>query len=81
MNLLAKMAWFNVWRNRRRTLLLLCAMTAGLAGVLFCLAMINGWRSYPNELAEDVKRLGPDFIVVRPDQMAGLMLKAMRKRT
>lgn len=43
MNMLFKMAWFNIWRNRRRTFLLLCAMSVGLAGVLFFLGLMNGW--------------------------------------
>jgi ABC-type lipoprotein release transport system permease subunit len=37
------MAWLNIWRNRRRTVILICAMTAGLAGVLFSAGLINGW--------------------------------------
>jgi len=42
-SVLAKMAWLNIWRNRRRTIIMLLAMTVGLAGILFEQALINGW--------------------------------------
>lgn len=38
-----RMAWRNIWRNRRRTILLVCAMSAGLVGVLFMVGLMNGW--------------------------------------
>ncbi len=37
------MAWLNLWRNPRRTAILLCAMAAGLVGILFSMAFVNGW--------------------------------------
>lgn len=37
------MAWLNVWRNPRRTAVLLCAMAAGLVGILFSMAFVSGW--------------------------------------
>lgn len=43
MNTLLKMAWLNLWRNPRRTAILLCAMAAGLVGILFSMAFVNGW--------------------------------------
>ncbi len=43
MKTLLKMAWLNVWRNPRRTAVLLCAMAAGLVGILFSMAFVNGW--------------------------------------
>ncbi|MGD9782255.1 MAG: ABC transporter permease [Kiritimatiellia bacterium] len=43
MNVLLKMAWRNVWRNPRRTAILLCAIAAGLVGILFSMAFVNGW--------------------------------------
>lgn len=43
MNLLVQMAWRNVWRNKRRALLLFCAMTAGLVGVLFTMGFARGY--------------------------------------
>jgi ABC-type lipoprotein release transport system permease subunit len=43
MNPLLKMAWLNLWRNPRRTAILLCAMAAGLVGILFSMAFVNGW--------------------------------------
>ena len=43
MNPLVKMAWLNLWRNPRRTAILLCAMAAGLVGILFSMAFVNGW--------------------------------------
>lgn len=45
MNPLVKMAWLNIWRNRRRAFILLCAMTAGLVGILFTLGFMQGWVS------------------------------------
>ena len=43
MKTLLKMAWLNLWRNPRRTVILLCAMAAGLVGILFSMAFVNGW--------------------------------------
>ena len=43
MKTLMKMAWMNIWRNKRRTVILLCAMTAGLTGVLFSEGFTKGW--------------------------------------
>lgn len=43
MRMLLRMAWLNVWRNKRRTAILMCALVAGLAGVLFCKGFMNGW--------------------------------------
>jgi len=40
---LVKMAWLNLWRNPRRTVILLCAMAAGLVGILFSMGFVNGW--------------------------------------
>jgi len=66
MKTLLKMAWLNLWRNHRRTTLLICAMTAGLAGVLFCAGLINGWleemvRSSVRTFEGHVKFMGRDF--------------------
>ena len=43
MTALLKIAWRNLWRNKRRTLILLCAMMAGLVGVLFSIGLTNSW--------------------------------------
>lgn len=43
MSTLLKMAWRNLWRNKRRTVILLCAMMAGLVGVLFSIGLTNSW--------------------------------------
>ncbi len=43
MNPLVKMAWLNLWRNPRRTAILVCAVAAGLVGILFSMAFVNGW--------------------------------------
>lgn len=43
MNPLVKMAWLNIWRNPRRTVILVCAVAAGLVGILFSMAFVNGW--------------------------------------
>ena len=43
MRILLRMAWWNLWRNKRRAFVLMCAMSVGLAGVLFCLGFTNGW--------------------------------------
>ena len=43
MGTLAKLAWRNIWRNSRRTIILICAVSAGLIGILFTLAMSNAF--------------------------------------
>jgi putative ABC transport system permease protein len=43
MKMLLRIAWLNVWRNKRRTAILMCALVAGLTGVLFCKGFMNGW--------------------------------------
>ena len=43
MNTLLKIAWRNLWRSKRRTLILFSAMTAGLVGVLFSMGLTNSW--------------------------------------
>ena len=40
MNVL-KMAWRNVWRNRRRTLVTVAAMTLGLTSMIVVQAFVN----------------------------------------
>ena len=50
MNTLLKMAWLNLWRNPRRTAILLCAMAAGLVGILFSIAFVRGWT---HQMLED----------------------------
>lgn len=45
MMMLIKMAWLNIWRNKRRATILLCAMTTGLFGVLVSMGVTNGWIS------------------------------------
>ena len=37
-----KMAWRNVWRNRRRSWIIICAVVIGLVGMLFSLAFMEG---------------------------------------
>ena len=43
MTILLKMAWLNIWRNKRRAVILLCAMIVGLVGVLLLIGFINSW--------------------------------------
>ena len=43
MKTLLSMAWRNLWRNARRTAILICAMVVGLAGVLALVGLIEGW--------------------------------------
>jgi ABC-type lipoprotein release transport system permease subunit len=40
--MLLRMAWRNVWRNPRRTAVVVIAVTVGIAGVLFCVAVNFG---------------------------------------
>jgi putative ABC transport system permease protein len=37
-----KMAWRNVWRNKRRSWIIICAVVIGLVGMLFSLAFMEG---------------------------------------
>lgn len=43
MALIARIAWRNLWRNRRRTLLMLGAIVVSLLGVLFFVSFYNGY--------------------------------------
>lgn len=49
MRILFKTAWRNLWRNKRRTLILIAAIMIGLWAVLFSMAFVNAW------LADTVK--------------------------
>lgn len=49
MSTLFKMAWLNLWRNPRRTFILLCAMAAGLVGILFSISFVRGWTRQMRE--------------------------------
>ena len=40
---LIKLAWRNIWRNRRRTIILICAMSTGLIGILITIGFMNAW--------------------------------------
>ena len=51
MKILLRLAWRNVWRNKVRTVILICAMTAGLVGVLFSLGLTNSWLDQIRENA------------------------------
>lgn len=43
MKTLIKLAWRNIWRNTRRTIILICAMSVGLFGILATRGLVNGW--------------------------------------
>ena len=43
MRSLLQLAWRNIWRNPRRTVILICAMMAGLIGVLASMGMTYSW--------------------------------------
>lgn len=43
MNTYMKMAWRNIWRNKRRTLILISGIAVGLAGLMVSLGMTRGW--------------------------------------
>ena len=45
MGIIFKMAWRNIWRNKRRTIILLCAVSIGLIGMLFISGFMNGWMT------------------------------------
>ena len=55
--LLSKMlwltAWRNLWRNKRRTAIILTAIVVGLLGVIFYIALVNAWwgQSVENAVA------------------------------
>ena len=64
--MLLKMAWLNIWRNPRRTLILMCAIVVGLSGVIFLIGFMNSWmdsmvetklRSYTGH----IKVYGPGY--------------------
>jgi ABC-type lipoprotein release transport system permease subunit len=40
---LIKLAWRNIWRNTRRTIILICAMASGLLGIYIGLGFTYGW--------------------------------------
>jgi putative ABC transport system permease protein len=37
-----KMAWRNIWRNKRRSWIIICAVVIGLTGMIFSLAFMEG---------------------------------------
>ena len=43
MKTLLILSWRNIWRNKRRTFILVCAMMAGLVGVLLSMGLTNSW--------------------------------------
>jgi ABC-type lipoprotein release transport system permease subunit len=52
-SLLAALAWRNLARNVRRTLLLATAVTVGVAGLVFMAAFLRGWLDSTVEVAVD----------------------------
>lgn len=45
MLIVIKAAWRNLWRNKRRTLFLVSAITIGLLGVIFFQSFMNGYKA------------------------------------
>ncbi|MBN2301943.1 MAG: ABC transporter permease [Lentisphaerae bacterium] len=41
--MLLRMAWLNIWRNPKRTIILLCSIIVGLVGIIFLMGFIRGW--------------------------------------
>lgn len=61
MSLLVTIAWRNLWRNPRRTLILLCSMMVGLVGVLVSIGFTNAWL---DEIKTNAIRLSAGHVKV-----------------
>lgn len=61
MGTLIKLAWRNIWRNKRRTIILICAMSTGLIGILVCEGFINGWL---DSMIENATNKGTGHIAI-----------------
>jgi hypothetical protein len=53
----------------------------GTAKPGFVYAMRSGWHLFDEELVNNLNSLGPEFQLVRPDQLATLMLEALEKKS
>ncbi|MCZ7586318.1 MAG: hypothetical protein M5R36_24995 [Deltaproteobacteria bacterium] len=49
--MMLKTAWRNLWRNKRRTIILVAAVTVGLAGITVFMGWINGYLEQMKENA------------------------------
>src|SRR3989344_1539106 len=66
MNLIFKLAWHNVWRNKRRTLITLGSIGFGLAALLFQQSLI---KTLQNQLVEKSTRTYTAHIQIQSNQV------------
>ena len=63
--LIVNLALRNFWRQRRRNLLLLLAVTIGMTATLAGSFIIRGWQN--SSLEEGVERLGGNIVIAHPE--------------
>ena len=63
--LIINLALRNFWRQRRRNLLLLLAVTIGMTATLAGSFIIRGWQN--SSLEEGVERLGGNIVITHPE--------------
>jgi len=63
--LIVNLAFRNFWRQRRRNLLLLLAVTIGMTATLAGSFVIRGWQN--SSLEEGVERLGGNIVIAHPE--------------
>src|SRR3990170_8256443 len=55
MSMIAAISWRNVWRNKMRSIVIILAITAGLTGGIFTVAMQNGMTEQKLRTAVDTQ--------------------------
>ncbi|MCB1199716.1 MAG: ABC transporter permease [Leptospiraceae bacterium] len=64
MKMITQMAWRNLWRQKRRTTLVMTSAAAGILGMIMYMGFLNGLKSM---MIEGSIESGLGFVQIRPD--------------